>query len=91
MYIDLIKGTDHEKGYMFRLRLRSAQEKWPQTQNGKQNYRCLDCGRHFVADYAFKTVTEEEIKALIKKVLLERNALRGICRISMSWRGCWRL
>jgi insertion element IS1 protein InsB len=55
--------------------------------NGKQNYRCLDCGRQFVADYAFKTVTEET-KELIKKALLERNALRGICRIfdvSLTW------
>jgi insertion element IS1 protein InsB len=55
--------------------------------NGKQNYRCLDCGRQFVADYAFKTVTEET-KELIKKALLKRNSLRGICRIfdiSLTW------
>jgi transposase-like protein len=55
--------------------------------NGKQNYRCLDCGRQFVADYAFKTVTEET-RELIKKALLERNSLRGICRIfdvSLTW------
>jgi insertion element IS1 protein InsB len=40
-----------------------------------------------VANYAFKTVTEET-KALIKKALLERNALRGICRffdVSLTW------
>jgi len=55
--------------------------------NGKQNYRCKDCGRQFVADCEFKTIGEE-IKALIKKALLERNSLRGICRIfqvSLTW------
>jgi len=47
--------------------------------SGKQNYRCLDCGRQFVA---------EETKELIKKALLEPNSLRGICRIfdvSLTW------
>jgi hypothetical protein len=40
-----------------------------------------------VADFAFKTVTIET-KELIKKALLERNPLRGICRIfdvSLTW------
>jgi len=50
---------------MSKLWLRLAQEKWPHTQ-WQQNYRCLDCGRQFVVDYAFKTATEET-KGLIKK------------------------
>lgn len=55
--------------------------------NGKQNYRCKDCGRQFVADCEFKTIGEET-REFIKKALLERNSLRGICRIfevSLTW------
>jgi len=77
---------DHEKEYMSKLRLRPTQEKWPHTQ-WQADTRCPDCGRQFVADYAFKTVTEETWE-LIKKALLERNSLRGICRIfdvSLMW------
>jgi len=54
---------------------------------GKQNYRCQACGRQFVAEPTAKTVTEAT-RALIKKALLERNSLRGICRIfdvSLTW------
>ena len=55
--------------------------------NGKQNYRCKDCGRQFVADYAFREISHFE-KRLINKALLERNSLRGVCRIfeiSLTW------
>jgi insertion element IS1 protein InsB len=55
--------------------------------NGKQNYRCKDCDRQFVADCEFKSIGEET-RELIKKALLERNSLRGICRIfgvSLTW------
>ena len=55
--------------------------------NGKQNYRCKDCGRQFVGDCEHKTIGEET-KELIKRALLERNSLRGICRIfgvSLTW------
>ena len=55
--------------------------------NGKQNHRCKECGRQFVIDYEFKEIKEFE-KELINKALLERNSLRGICRIfsvSLTW------
>jgi IS1 family transposase len=55
------------------------------THYGKQNYQCLECQRQFVADSQH---IKEEQKELIKKLLLERLSLRGICRvvgISLSW------
>jgi IS1 family transposase len=55
--------------------------------NGKQNYRCKECGRQFVMDYEFKDVGDFK-KDLINKALLERNSLRGISRIfsvSLTW------
>ena len=81
---------------MSKLRLRPAQKNG-HIHNGKQNYRCLDYGRQFVADYAFKTVTEET-KGFIKKALLERtrcvefavfsrsacDVVAGVC----SWAKC---
>ena len=51
--------------------------------NGKQNYQCKNCSRQFVADSSKKTVTTEQ-KELIKKLLLERISLRGICRVMMD-------
>lgn len=55
--------------------------------NGKQNNRCKECGRQFVNDPKQKIITEEE-KEQIRKLLLERIPLRGICRvmgISLGW------
>ena len=55
------------------------------THYGKQNYRCLDCGRQFVADSQW---IDEHNRAQVKKLLLERVSLRGICRvlnISLQW------
>ena len=55
--------------------------------NGKQNYRCLACGRQFVLDPAQKLI-DEKTKILIQKTLLERISLEGVCRvfdISMPW------
>jgi DNA-directed RNA polymerase subunit RPC12/RpoP len=55
--------------------------------NGKQNYRCKECGRQFVMDYEFKDIDDFK-KDLINKALLERNSLRGISRIfsvSLTW------
>lgn len=55
--------------------------------NGKQNYRCKDCGRQFVMDNEQKIIGTET-RELIKKALLERTSLRGICRIfdiSLTW------
>ena len=55
--------------------------------NGKQNYRCLTCNRQFVLDPAQKII-DERTKSLIRKTLLERVSLEGVCRIfdvSMPW------
>jgi transposase-like protein len=55
------------------------------THYGKQNHRCLICGRQFVLrDETFCAKDQE----LIKKLLLERLSLRGICRVfgvSLCW------
>ena len=55
--------------------------------NGKQKYQCLACKRQFVLDPTQKIVGEE-IKNLVRKTLLERVSLEGVCRIfnvSMPW------
>ena len=55
--------------------------------NGKQNHLCKDCGREFVLNPENIVISEEK-KSLIKKLLLERIPLRGICRavgVSMKW------
>lgn len=55
--------------------------------NGKQNYRCLCCGRQFVENPQNKIIPESVVEK-IKKALLERVSLEGICRIfdvSMPW------
>jgi IS1 family transposase len=55
------------------------------THYGKQNYRCRDCGRQFVQDSQRIAADKRQ---LIKKLLLERLSLRGICRtldISLQW------
>ena len=55
------------------------------THYGKQNYQCPACPRQFVQDSQH---IEDETKALVKRLLLERLSLRGICRvtgISLTW------
>ena len=55
--------------------------------NGKQNHRCLSCGRQFVENPE-KKIIPEEVKGQIQQALLERVSLEGICRIfnvSMPW------
>jgi hypothetical protein len=55
------------------------------THYGRQNYRCKDCDRQFVED---SQLIGEEVKDLIKALLLERLSLRGICRVtrvSLTW------
>ena len=59
------------------------------THNGKQNNRCKECGRQFVNDSKQKIITEEK-KEQIRKLLLERIPLRGICRV-MGVSLCWLL
>ena len=55
--------------------------------NGKQKYQCLACKRHFILDPTQKVI-DEKTKNLIRKTLLERISLEGVCRIfdvSMPW------
>lgn len=55
------------------------------TYYGKQNYQCLLCDRQFVIRQATASLEKQK---LIKRLLLERISLRGICRVlkvSLSW------
>lgn len=55
--------------------------------NGKQNYQCKACGRQFVLTPEDRVITEEQ-RPLIKRLLLEKIPLRGICRtvgVSLKW------
>ena len=55
--------------------------------NSKQNRRCKKCGRQFVQNPTQKLIPERD-RELIKKLLLERISLRGICRVmgvSLRW------
>lgn len=55
------------------------------TYYGKQNYQCKLCDRQFVIRR--ETVSQEK-QELIKRLLLERISLRGICRVlkvSLAW------
>jgi hypothetical protein len=55
------------------------------THYRKQNYRCKGCGRQFVRD---SQRVDEAARALVKRLLLERLSLRGICRVagvSLTW------
>lgn len=55
--------------------------------NGKQRFKCKECGRHFVEAPVWRRVPEET-KALIDRMLLERISLAGIARVlsvSESW------
>ncbi len=54
------------------------------THYGKQNYQCLSCGHQFVED---SQRINQSTRALIKKLLMERIPLRGICRILDISRG----
>lgn len=54
---------------------------------GKQGYRCLKCDRQFVLDPTQKRI-DHTTRSLIRKTLLERVSLEGVCRIfdvSMPW------
>jgi insertion element IS1 protein InsB len=55
--------------------------------SGSPQWLCRGCGRRFVAEPKKGPVTEER-KALIRRLLLERLALRAIARaagVSRSW------
>ncbi len=49
--------------------------------NGKQNYKCRDCGRQFVQDPQNKVI-DQITKTLIDKLLLEKIPLAGIARVA---------
>ena len=56
------------------------------THYGKQNYKCKDCSRQFV--HGSTHLISEQTKRLIRRALVERISLRGICRVfnvSLSW------
>jgi transposase-like protein len=49
--------------------------------NGKQNYRCRDCGRQFVKEPQNKIISQAT-KDLIDRLLLEKIPLAGIARVA---------
>lgn len=49
--------------------------------NGKQTFKCRDCGRQFVQDPQNKII-DEATKTLIDKLLLEKIPLAGIARVA---------
>jgi insertion element IS1 protein InsB len=55
--------------------------------NGKQHHHGHNCGRQFVQCCAQYRITDEK-RALIERLLVERIALRGICRVvgvTLKW------
>lgn len=57
------------------------------THNGKQKYQCLSCSRQFVESPENKVIPDYT-KERIRRSLIERVSLEGVCRIfdvSMPW------
>ena len=57
------------------------------NQHGDQNHKCLVCDRQFVLDPQNKIISDET-KDLVRRLLLEKLSLRGICRaaqVSQPW------
>jgi len=55
--------------------------------SGKQKYECLSCRKQFVENPQNKIISED-VKERIRRSLLERVSLEGVCRIfdvSMTW------
>lgn len=55
--------------------------------SGKQQYHCNNCGGGFVDNPSSNRISEDD-KEKIKRELIERNSLRGICRVflvSLTW------
>ena len=53
----------------------------------KQGYKCTLCNRQFVIDGQQWFISESD-KEMVKKLLVERVSLRGICRcvgVSLQW------
>jgi insertion element IS1 protein InsB len=54
---------------------------------GKQHYHCHNCGRQFVDCFDQYRIVDDTC-ALIKRLLVERISLRGICRavgVGLKW------
>jgi transposase-like protein len=49
--------------------------------NGKQRFKCQDCGRQFV-EQPTKKVIDSATRELIDRLLLERISLAGIARVT---------
>lgn len=49
--------------------------------NGKQRFKCRECGRQFI-EHPSKKVIDQATRALIDRLLLERISLAGIARIT---------
>lgn len=49
--------------------------------NGKQNFKCRECGRQFAQDPQNRLI-DEATKTLIDKLLLEKIPLAGIARVT---------
>ena len=49
--------------------------------NGKQNYKCRDCGRQFV-EHRQQKIISQSTRDLIDKLLLEKIPLAGIARVA---------
>jgi insertion element IS1 protein InsB len=57
------------------------------NQHGDQNHKCLECRRQFVLNPQNKIISEAT-KDLVRRLLLEKLSLRGICRaaeVSQPW------
>jgi transposase-like protein len=55
--------------------------------NGKQRFKCHDCGRQFI-EQPTKKVIDQATRELIDRLLLERISLAGIARateVSEQW------
>ncbi len=55
--------------------------------NGKQRFKCHECGRQFV-EQPTKKVIDQSTRELIDRLLLERISLAGIARaleVSQQW------
>lgn len=55
--------------------------------NGKQRFKCHDCGRQFI-EHSTKKVISPATRELIDRLLLERISLAGIARaaqVSEQW------
>lgn len=48
------------------------------TRHGKQNHRCLDCGRQFSLEPEYVAMTHEKIE-LIQPVVIENMPIERLC------------